>query len=126
MTEPFNAPTGQPTPPEVELGTAMRRVRETHKISLREMAKRLGYRSHTTLGDYELGRKMASEEAVDGYERVLHLAPGTLRAVLEQARTESHGDVFAKRRPRLTPLTGLRHRRPPFSRRVIFACVAAL
>lgn len=41
---------------------------------------------------------MPTDKMVEGYERVLGLEPGTLIRVLEEARVESHGDPFAKRR----------------------------
>jgi transcriptional regulator with XRE-family HTH domain len=83
--------------PEQRVGRAMRNARQLAGISLRQMAKRLGYHSHTTLSSYERGAVMPTDEAVTGYERVLALAPGTLAEVLEAARIERHGDVWAKR-----------------------------
>jgi hypothetical protein len=61
------------------------------------MAKRLNYNSHTTLLNYEQGGAMPTEEAITGYEQVLKLEPGSLLAILEQARIERHGDAFPKR-----------------------------
>jgi transcriptional regulator with XRE-family HTH domain len=84
--------------PEQRVGAAMRAARESAGISLRQLAKQLGYHSHTTLSSYERGAVMPTEEAVVGYERLLRLKPGTLTAVLEGARIERHGDVWAKRR----------------------------
>ena len=84
--------------PEQRVGNAMREARETADISLRSMAKRLGYHSHTTLSSYERGAAMPTDEAVTGYERILGLSPGTLAGVLESARIERHGDAWAKRR----------------------------
>ncbi|MEO3810735.1 helix-turn-helix domain-containing protein [Sphaerisporangium sp. B11E5] len=91
------------TQPEQWIGSAMRRAREAGALSLRSMAKRLGYHSHTTLLTYERGGSMATDEVVKGYEQVLGLEPGTLVSVLEEARLERHGDVFAKRRVHPSP-----------------------
>lgn len=87
--------------PEQRVGAAMREARESAGTSLRSMAGRLGYHSHTTLSSYERGAVMPTDEAVAGYERLLGLAPGALVSVLEDARIERHGDAWAKRRVHL-------------------------
>lgn len=79
----------------------MREAREAAGMSLRNMAKQLGYHSHTTLSSYERGAVMPTDEVVSGYERVLDLTPGSLGSVLEGARIERHGDAWAKRRVHL-------------------------
>lgn len=84
--------------PEARVGAALRLAREQAGISLREMAKRLNYSSHSMLSSYETGSVMASDAVVEGYERVLGLR-GDLKKVLEQARVERHGDAWPKRRP---------------------------
>src|SRR5262249_18326338 len=89
--------------PEERIGAEMRRARESKGISLRQMAKRLGYHSHTTLSTYERGAVMPTEEAVQNYERGLGLGPDTLLSILESARIERHGDAWPKRRLRLPP-----------------------
>ena len=89
--------------PEQRVGQAMREAREAAGISLRRLAKQLGYHSHTTLSSYERGAVMPTDEAVTGYERVLGLGPGSLITVLEEARIERHGDAWAKRRVHIRP-----------------------
>ena len=84
--------------PEQRVGAAMRQARESREVSLREMARRLNYSSHTTLVAYEHGDSMPADQVVKGYEQVLGLEPGSLREVLESARIERHGDAWAKRR----------------------------
>lgn len=84
--------------PEQRVGAAMREAREAHGVSLRAMAKQLGYQSHTTLSGYERGAVMPTDAVVAGYERELGVQPGSLMAVLEAARIERHGDAWAKRR----------------------------
>jgi transcriptional regulator with XRE-family HTH domain len=79
----------------------MRAAREAAGISLREMARQMGYHSHTTLSAYECGAVMPTDEAVTAYEQILSLDPGTLTVILEHARIERHGDAWAKRRVRI-------------------------
>jgi transcriptional regulator with XRE-family HTH domain len=98
MSADGSEPDSPALPPEQWVGSAMREARETVDISLRSMAKQLGYHSHTTLSSYERGAVMPTDEAVTGYERILGLAPGTLVDVLEGARIERHGDAWTKRR----------------------------
>lgn len=97
--------------PEQRVGRAMREARGAADISLRNLAKQLGYHSHTTLSSYERGAVMPTDEAVAGYERVLDLRPGVLTDVLESARIERHGDAWAKRRVHI-PTEFVEHRRP--------------
>jgi transcriptional regulator with XRE-family HTH domain len=87
--------------PEQRVGAALRDARRAVGLSLREVARRLNYASHSTLSEYENGARMPSEVVVVGYERLLHLAPGTLTAILENANIERHGDAWTKRRAHL-------------------------
>jgi len=59
----------------------MRAAREAAGISLREMARQMGYHSHTTLSAYECGAVMPTDEAVTAYEQILSLDPGTLTVI---------------------------------------------
>jgi transcriptional regulator with XRE-family HTH domain len=87
--------------PEQRVGAALRDARRAVGLSLREVARRLNYASHSTLSEYENGARMPSEVVVVGYERLLHLRPGTLTAILENANIERHGDAWTKRRAHL-------------------------
>src|SRR5450755_1426237 len=69
--------------PEQRVGAAMREARELSGTSLRQMAKRLGYQSHTALSSYERGAVMPTEKVIEGYEQVLGLQSGELTTVLE-------------------------------------------
>jgi len=84
--------------PERRVGAALRAAREAAGLGLREIARLLHYRSHSTLSEYEAGARMPSEIVVEGYERVLGLPRGTLLALLESANIERHGDPWMKRR----------------------------
>src|SRR6266566_424591 len=98
MNPDDQAPSREKILPEQRVGMAMRRAREVSSVSLRQMASRLGYNSHTTLSSYERGAVMPTDEVVQGYEKVLSLEPGALVSLLEEARVERHGDTWAKRR----------------------------
>lgn len=85
----------------------MRIAREAKGISLRAMASRLGYRAHSVLVEFENGHRMATEDAVRGYERILGLAPGTLLEKREQLISNSAQDGAGPiRRPRGTAGSG--------------------
>jgi len=96
--------------PEQRVGAALRQAREDGGLSLRELAKRLGYNSHTTLSAYERGSVMPTDQVIEGYERVLGLPDGPLKATLEEANIARHGDAWAKRRThvpaQLPPVSG--------------------
>lgn len=87
--------------PEQRAGAALRQARQAAGLSLREMARRLNYGSHSTLSEYENGARMPSEQVVEGYERLLCLQAGSLVTVLEAANLERHGDPWARRRVHL-------------------------
>lgn len=101
VTSDDPAPASGKVPPEQRVGAAMRKVRESAGMSLREMARRLGYNSHTTLSSHERGEVMPTDESVAGYERELGLRTGSLLDILEAARIERHGDAWPKRRRHL-------------------------
>jgi transcriptional regulator with XRE-family HTH domain len=84
--------------PEQRVGAALRNARRAAGLSLREMARRLNYGSHSTLSEYENGVRMPSETVVEGYERLLCLEVGALTVVLEEANLERHGDAWIRRR----------------------------
>jgi transcriptional regulator with XRE-family HTH domain len=84
--------------PEQEVGAALKKARRAAGISLREMARRLNYSSHSSLSEYEAGARMPPENVVEAYEFFLRLPPGTLTSILESANTARHGDAWSKRR----------------------------
>lgn len=101
MTDDHMAGSEKRILPEQLVGAAMRQARGLSGVSLRQMAKRLGYHSHTTLSSYERGAVMPTDDVVRGYEQLLGLESGSLARILEDARIERHGDAWAKRRARL-------------------------
>jgi transcriptional regulator with XRE-family HTH domain len=84
--------------PEQRMGAALRAARESGGLTLRQMAKRLRYGSHSSLSEYENGVRMPSESVVEGYERVLGLEAGKLHSIFESANIERHGDAWSKRK----------------------------
>jgi transcriptional regulator with XRE-family HTH domain len=84
--------------PEQEVGAALNRARRAAGFSLREMARRLNYGSHSSLSEYEAGARMPTESVVEAYEIFLQLPPGTLTSILESANIARHGDAWSKRR----------------------------
>jgi transcriptional regulator with XRE-family HTH domain len=85
--------------PEQEVGAALKQARRAAGISLREMARLMNYSSHSTLSEYEAGARMPPEKAVEAYEIILQLSPGSLTSILESANIARHGDAWSKRRP---------------------------
>ena len=80
--------------PEQSVGEALRAARLAAGLTLREMARRLNYHSHSVLSEYENGAKMPSETVVEGYEQVLALEPGSLLKILETANIAQLGDAW--------------------------------
>jgi transcriptional regulator with XRE-family HTH domain len=80
-------PTDRPVSPSEDrtIGAAMRAARESQRVGLREMAKRLGYSAHSNLSDYESGKRLPPERLAADYERVLGLQPESLTKMLETA-----------------------------------------
>jgi transcriptional regulator with XRE-family HTH domain len=73
--------------PETRFGAVLRRVRVQAGVSVRRLAKDLG-RVHSTISDFENGRRLAGVEVVEQYEDYFGLARGTLGAQRECARAE--------------------------------------
>jgi transcriptional regulator with XRE-family HTH domain len=90
--------------PEQSVGEALRAARLAGDLTLREMARRLNYHSHSVLSEYENGAKMPSETVVQGYEQVLALQAGSLLKILETANIAQHGDAWPKRRAHVRPV----------------------
>lgn len=73
------------------LGAQMRNRRLARGMSLRDLAKSLHLSGHGTLVDYELGRRIAPQNIVEGYERVFEVSDGALRNLREKALAERAG-----------------------------------
>jgi tetratricopeptide (TPR) repeat protein/transcriptional regulator with XRE-family HTH domain len=83
--------------PEMRVGAAMRRARETRGVPLRALARRL-QRSHSTLVEYERGHRLAPLDVVEAYEAELGVAAGALVGLYEAARLELYGEDRSHRR----------------------------
>ena len=86
MNDPHDAETPADTP-EARFGAELRRVRVQADLSVRQLAKDL-QRAHSTISDFETGRRLAPVEAVEQYEDRFGLPRGTLGAQRERARAE--------------------------------------
>ncbi|CCK26809.1 hypothetical protein BN159_2430 [Streptomyces davaonensis JCM 4913] len=80
------------------LGAALYQCRLEHGLSLRALARRLGFGSHSGLLDYERGRRILPEYLLTAYEREFGTAAAQLRelrdrALREQARAKV-GDLI--------------------------------
>jgi len=87
--------------PEEQFGLLLRRLRLQAGVSVRALAKELG-RAHSTISDFENGRRIPGVEAVEEYEERFGLERGTLGAPRERAR-RSTGDAArcdGRREPR--------------------------
>jgi transcriptional regulator with XRE-family HTH domain len=73
--------------PEARFGARLREVRVRAGQSVRGLARDLD-RAHSTISDFENGRRLPGVEAVEQYEDYFGLARGTLGAQRERARAE--------------------------------------
>jgi WD40 repeat protein/transcriptional regulator with XRE-family HTH domain len=73
--------------PEVRFGARLRRVRVRAGLSVRGLAKDLD-RAHSSISDFENGRRLPGVEVVEQYEDYFGLPRGTLGAQRERARAE--------------------------------------
>jgi len=71
-----------------ELASALYRLRLEHGLSLRALAPRLGFSSHSALVDYEKGRRIPPEDLVRAYEGAFALTTGSLQKLRLAALAE--------------------------------------
>ena len=99
--------------PEARLGLALRRARESRRVSLRGLARTL-QRSHSTLVEYERGHRLPPLDVVEAYETELGVASGTLAAIHDQVRIEIYGEDRSHLRTYvLKPALDAPHELPP-------------
>ncbi|WEH36577.1 helix-turn-helix transcriptional regulator [Streptomyces sp. AM 4-1-1] len=80
-------------PAEIRLGLALRRLRLEEGLSLRALARRLGYSAHSAIADFEGGRRLPSEALVRSCESVFAVPPGTLLALRREALADRAGQL---------------------------------
>lgn len=61
-----------------ELGLVLYRCRLEHGLSLRTLARKLGLSAHSSLVDFEKGRRLPPEYLLAGYERIFGLPAQSL------------------------------------------------
>lgn len=71
-----------------QLGAEIRGQRVARAMSLRALAKELGFSGHGTLLDYEHGRRIPPDDVVARCERVFQISDGALRNLREKALSE--------------------------------------
>ncbi|MGC0416678.1 helix-turn-helix domain-containing protein [Embleya sp. AB8] len=71
-----------------ELGLTLYRLRLERGLSLRALARCLGYSSHSAFADFEKARRMPGEPLLVAYERLFELPLGPLVALRTQALAE--------------------------------------
>ncbi|WNI18474.1 helix-turn-helix domain-containing protein [Actinacidiphila sp. ITFR-21] len=79
---------GAALPAQRRLGLTLYRLRLEHELSLRALARLLGYSAHSVFVDVERGQRLPSEALVGAYERAFGLPPGSLLNLRRQALTE--------------------------------------
>jgi AraC-like DNA-binding protein len=90
---PVGAPAGPATGRPIgsrhrELGLTLYRLRLERGLSLRALARCLGYSSHSAFADFEKARRMPGESLMIAYERLFELPHGPLVALRSQALAE--------------------------------------
>jgi transcriptional regulator with XRE-family HTH domain len=90
---PASRPDPAPSRPAVgaaerELGLTLHRLRLENGLSLRALARRLGYSAHSMFSDIEKGRKIPAEPLIRSYEQCFDLPAGSLRALRRKALAE--------------------------------------
>jgi transcriptional regulator with XRE-family HTH domain len=68
-----------PDPTDIQLGQRIAALRKAQGLTMRELAARLGW-PHTTLGNYEAGRRSLTPTRLTQIARALNLPPAALLA----------------------------------------------
>jgi WD40 repeat protein/transcriptional regulator with XRE-family HTH domain len=84
MNDPHDDETAYDTP-EVHFGAELRRLRVETGMSLRQLGRSL-HRAHSTISEFESGRRLPGADVVEQYEDYFGLPRGTLGAQRERAR----------------------------------------
>ncbi len=85
-----------PTTAAKELGWTLRRQRLANGWSLRLIARRIGFSSHSSLIDYEHGRRIPPQDLLQAFERALEFPSGQLQA-LRKAALKERADVLCEK-----------------------------
>ncbi|MEE4544526.1 helix-turn-helix transcriptional regulator [Streptomyces sp. V4-01] len=73
---------------QTSFAVTLRRLRLEEGMSLRELARRLGYSAHSTIADFESGRRLPSETLVRECEALFAVTAGSLVAQRRQVLAE--------------------------------------
>jgi transcriptional regulator with XRE-family HTH domain len=77
-----------PQSASVTLGLTLRRQRLSRGWSLRVVAQKIGFSSHTSLIDYEKGRRIPPSDLLEAFEKALEFPPGHLPSLRAAALFE--------------------------------------
>jgi transcriptional regulator with XRE-family HTH domain len=80
-----------PVPAQRELGLVLLRLRLEQGLSLRALARRMGYSAHSAFVDVEKGLRLPSEALVSAYEKCFGLPDGSLLRLRRRALVERAG-----------------------------------
>lgn len=88
------------TSPDVELRVKLRQLRRERGLAQRDLLVPLHLASHTSIVDYESGRRVPAPDIIDAYERFFDLPAGVLhrmrsRALVHRAGTEARTTLTA-------------------------------
>jgi transcriptional regulator with XRE-family HTH domain len=72
-----------------ELAATLYRLRLERGLSLRALAPRLGFSSHSALVDYEKGQRIPPEDLLRAYEKFFAQTTGSLQELRSSALTQS-------------------------------------
>jgi len=80
---------GTPGPdPSLVLRAAMRALREAWGITQRDLAASLHLSAHSSIVDYEAGRRIPHDDILAAYERRFGLRPGQLQQIRRRVLTQ--------------------------------------
>jgi transcriptional regulator with XRE-family HTH domain len=91
-------PGRETTPSHRDLGLALYRVRLEKGLSLRAMAQRMGYSSHSMFAELEKARRLPSEALLRTYEEHFDLPPRSLVDLRQQALIERAARLIPEHR----------------------------
>jgi transcriptional regulator with XRE-family HTH domain len=97
---------GKPITAAKELGWTLRRQRLANGWSLRLIARRMGLSSHSSLIDYEHGRRIPPQDLLQAFERALEFPSGQLQT-LRKAALKERADVLCQKPKQHLPIFGI-------------------
>jgi transcriptional regulator with XRE-family HTH domain len=93
------SPTARSAPDNAacQLALTLYRLRLERGLSLRQLAKSLGYNSHSVFADFENARRIPDERLLRSFEDHFDLPTGSLLSIRSQALVERAADMVDRR-----------------------------